>query len=169
MAMTTTLNERAYNVLKAFPEGLAHFEFIELLDGDLVNINASAVLSWFVTAGLAEKRGQRVNPKTGAPQSVYVPTGQSFRVRQQEKRLSSRGRKGPFEAEVKELRKWKADAIARFPELAVDPIVLRARNRVASILREEGNIEKALMVEKGLLDDGELMRVVISVMKEAEA
>lgn len=71
-------------------------------------------------------------------------------------------------AELEALRRWKNDAIARFPELGLDPVILAARQRVAAILREEGNPAKAALVERGELDAGETMRIVLSIMGDVK-
>lgn len=166
--------EAAFNVFSAFPEGLTRFEFVELLDTPEAKRNSSAQLSQFVKEGLAIKDGSRFNPATGQMSSVYMPTGAPFSERVLEARTSSRRRKRStldelknLRKEVEELRKWKCAAISRFPELAIDPIILAARKRVAAILRSEGCAAKAELIEAGDLDDGDTMRVVRALLEDA--
>ncbi len=162
-----TSHEAAFDAFSAFAGGLACFEFIELMDSKEDKRCASARLSQFVKEGLAERRGLRRNPGTGLDCVAYIPTGRRFSERILEDRDPRRKRRRPTTDELKTLRRWKADAIARFPELGVDPLILRARKQVASILRDEGSEAKAALVERGELDDGETMRIVLSIMRAA--
>lgn len=41
--------------------------------------------------------------------------------------------------EIETLKAWKADAIARYPDLAVDPLLLKARQIVAKTVRSKGD------------------------------
>lgn len=69
---------------------------------------------------------------------------------------------------VAELEQWKVDAIARFPDLAVDPIVIRARKIVAAELRatgEAGDCKFADEVMLGRRDSGLSMRLVIKMLE----
>lgn len=159
--------QKAFEIFSAFPEGLAVFEFVELMDDALDRRNASARLSQFVYEGLAQKAGHRINPRTGQNCTVYAATGKAFSERDMTPRHPARKRKRPTDSELIELRRWKHDAIARFPELGVDPIVLKARQQVAEILRKEGAEAKAALVERGELDDGETMRIVLSILRPA--
>lgn len=157
--------EAVFDVFKQFGDGLTSFELESLTEGVVPRPKASALLSLFVSSGLAEKRGTRNNPTTSGVMTVYAPTGRAFKDKEFHKRLSNRGRRGPFESEVKDLRAWKAAAILRFPELGVDPVILKARAQVAQIMQSEGNVVKAAMIARGDLDDSEMMRVVISLLK----
>lgn len=164
----TTATEKAFNILATFPDGLTCFELMEFLETEQEKRSASARLSQFVNEGLATREGVRHNPGTGLPGVVYKPTGVPYSQRQPEIRIRPRKRKRPTDTELVELRRWKADAIKRFPQLGVDPIVLTARDHVASILRSEGNEAKAALVDQGELDDGETMRIVLSVLRRRE-
>lgn len=64
---------------------------------------------------------------------------------------------------IKELKAWKANAIARYPDLDVDPIVLEARNIVASELDGSDSI-LADQVRRGLKDSILPMRVTIAAL-----
>lgn len=156
-------HEAAFEIFAAFPEGLTCYEFVELMENEADRTNASARLSQYVKEGLAVKEGHRVREATGQSSVVYVPTGRPFSERLIEWREPTRKRKKPTDSELVQLRKWKAAAIARFPELAVDPAILKARKRLADILRNEGNVIKANLVENGDLDDCEAMRIVLSL------
>lgn len=62
------------------------------------------------------------------------------------------------EARIKELEAWKADAIARFPELGVDPKLLAARRRLAEFYSEA---DRAAVLA-GEFDNSIAMRVLLA-------
>ena len=64
---------------------------------------------------------------------------------------------------VKELEAWKANAIARYPDLDVDPVVLDARKIVAAEL-DGSDSTLADQVRKGLKDNILPMRVTIAAL-----
>lgn len=160
-----TQSEQLFDVFKTFPEGLAVHELATLADGINPPPKASALISFFVDQGLAVKSGRKINPATGNNVTIYAPSGKNFADRVICSREPRRKRRGPFESEVKQLRAWKLAAIARFPELGIDPAIIKARTHVAKILRDEGNNAKAVMVELGELDGGEMMRAVADLFK----
>lgn len=88
-------------------------------------------------------------------------------------------RKAPSEAalhvQIKELKEqiaqleaWKAKAIAEYPNLAVEPVVLKARKLVAAELRASGDASLAHHVEVGDKDTTLMMRVAIKALEEVE-
>lgn len=66
--------------------------------------------------------------------------------------------------ENQSLLQWKADAIARYPDLAVDPVVLKARQMVAA---EIGDSDKASRdaVLAGQRDGTLQMRVAVKLLE----
>ena len=70
-------------------------------------------------------------------------------------------------AEVASLRQWKADAIARYPDLDVDPVVLEARRIVAD---EIGTSDPHLVqqVLDGRKDTILPMRVTINALNKGD-
>lgn len=72
-----------------------------------------------------------------------------------------------LKARVLELESWKFDAITRYPDLAADPIVLKARRLVSEEVRASGDGILADRVLAGDKDDGLLMRVTIKALEEA--
>ena len=72
-----------------------------------------------------------------------------------------------LKARVLELESWKFDAITRYPDLAADPIVLKARRLVADEVRASGDGILADRILAGDKDDGLLMRVTIKALEEA--
>jgi hypothetical protein len=72
-----------------------------------------------------------------------------------------------LKARVLELESWKFDAITRYPDLAADPIVLKARRLVSEEVRASGDGILADRILAGNKDDGLLMRVTIKALEEA--
>lgn len=70
--------------------------------------------------------------------------------------------------QIAQLEAWKAKAIAEYPNLAVEPIVLRARKLVAAELRASGDMALAHHVELGDKDTTLMMRVAIKALEEVE-
>lgn len=72
-------------------------------------------------------------------------------------------------SKIEALEKWKADAIARFPELGVDPLVLQARAIVAKILRANGDNTAASRVLSGDRDSTVALLATVDALAEAAA
>jgi hypothetical protein len=70
--------------------------------------------------------------------------------------------------QIKELSQWKIDALERYPDLAVAPIVLKARAIVAEEFRAAGDTHVADMVMRGRQDATLAMRVTIKALEEAQ-
>lgn len=69
-------------------------------------------------------------------------------------------------AQIAELEAWKQQAIARHPDLAVDPRILRARKIVANVLRKHNNDAHALSVERGEKDETPIMWATLEAMED---
>ena len=69
--------------------------------------------------------------------------------------------------QIAEMEQWKADALQRYPDLAVAPIVLRARKIVASELASS-DPALAEQVRRGQKDTSLMMRVTITALEEGE-
>ena len=159
-----TAHESTFNILACFPDGLTGFELIDLLETEPEKRSATSRLSQFVHEGLATKQGRRLCPKTGKSSVVYVPTGRSFADRI----VHPHGKRTAIaladQAELENLREWKANAIRLFPELGTAPEIIAARDAWAGALRSEGQETKARLVEGGDFDDCEHMRVILHVL-----
>ena len=159
-----TAHEKCFNVFRQFPEGLTGYEFTDILDEPGDKASATSRLSQYAKEGLAVKQGRRSCSRTNRHGAIYVPTGKAFA----ERIPCSHGVKikadEQIEAELQDLRAWKANAIKLFPELGTSPETLRARNVWAEALRSEGQIGKASIVDSGGLDDTEQMRVLLRVL-----
>ena len=67
-----------------------------------------------------------------------------------------------LEARITELEMWKMEAIERYPDLAVDPLTMRAREIVASKL----DAKQAAEVRAGRKDDCPIMLAVKEALSE---
>ena len=66
--------------------------------------------------------------------------------------------------ELEDLRRWKAEAITRYPDLAVDPIILKARNIVAEEM-DGVDDDYAAAVRAGKRDGVLAMRLVVKMLE----
>lgn len=74
-----------------------------------------------------------------------------------------------LEVEVVELRQWKADAIAKHPDLVpVDPLLLKARELATETLRAAALDVAADGTANGLHDEGVLVQAVLKALQEAQ-
>ncbi len=73
----------------------------------------------------------------------------------------------PLRKQIAELEAWKAEAIARYPDLAVPPLVKRARQLVAEMLRSSNDHGLAGQVVAGTKDGTMMMRVCVAALEES--
>lgn len=88
------------------------------------------------------------------PASVLTDAGLNARIEE-------------LKREVQELKAWKNDALERFPELAVPPLLLRARKFAADEARSSGDNQLATSIMCGHKDNTLLVRVALKVLEEA--
>lgn len=74
-----------------------------------------------------------------------------------------------LKAKVQELETWKEQAIERFPDLAVAPLLLKARKIVAEETRASGDGILANHIMAGHKDATMLVRVTLKALEEAYA
>lgn len=68
-------------------------------------------------------------------------------------------------SQIAELEAWKADAVARYPDLGVDAITLKARGIVAAELAVAGDVVAAELVRTGQRDTALPMRLMIRALE----
>jgi hypothetical protein len=71
-----------------------------------------------------------------------------------------------LKAQIAELEAWKEVAVTRYPDLAVPPIVLRARTLVAEEVAAGGDFTLADQIRRGLKDTTLMVRVAIKALEE---
>ena len=99
-----------------------------------------------------------VNPEGKPPESKREVTEPSLTALRAQSEL--------LVATITELAAWKDDAIRRYPDLAVDPTVLKARKLAAQEVRAGGDHTLADQIVQGRKDDTLLMRVTIKALEE---
>lgn len=67
--------------------------------------------------------------------------------------------------QISELEAWKKNALERHPDLAVDPVVLKAREIVAAELRASGDNTLADLVVSGAKDNTMLVKVTAKALE----
>jgi hypothetical protein len=67
--------------------------------------------------------------------------------------------------EIATLKAWQADAIARYPDLGVEPLLLKARQIVAKALREAGEHGAVDAVMNGSRDHSVAIRATITALE----
>ena len=90
--------------------------------------------------------------------------------RRKQKQPTDAGYKAQIEElkdKIAELEAWKQAAMSRFPDLAVSPIVLKARRLVADEVRAGGDTLLANQIIEGRKDDTMLVKVTIKALEEA--
>jgi len=69
-----------------------------------------------------------------------------------------------LERQLRELQAWKQEALARFPDLAVEPIIFRARAIAAQAAPEQIDA-----INKGHRDNSALIKAVVIALSEQAA
>jgi len=71
--------------------------------------------------------------------------------------------------EVRALKEWKAAAIARHPDLAIDPMILKARQIVAAkaLERDAKATHEAELILNGTRDNALVILAVVEALEEA--
>lgn len=124
-----------------------------------------------VPAPTPRKYRERRAVKTKLVQdTVPFPTANGTVVRTDfvpQSKASMRGRIRQLEDEVAALRTWKQEALLRYPDLAVDPLILKARKIVADLLNKQGDIPRAKSVTAGQQDTTLIVRATFEALQAA--
>lgn len=167
--MTRTMTAEIIEIIEAMP-GISSKQINELMPHvSIMKVSATLHSLYFQGKVLRERHKQpsgvgrdyytytmNPNPKPVAKErkdKPPVPTESALQVRVAE-----------LEAKLAELTQWKREAIARFPDLDVDPIVLQAREIVAADLEAHNDTTLAQAVRQGQKDGILPMRVTIAAL-----
>lgn len=133
---------------------------------ELVRANKLTISGLRPVPGKASVQTSRFNPDESSYRSVKTgktkkkklprPTEEGWKSRIQE-----------LESQVAELEAWKKDALSRYPALAVDPLVLRARE-IAARTYKASDPKHAQDIMVGKLDKTPIMMAVIAALEEGE-
>ena len=174
LAQANPLPVRIYDALAQFPEGLVGAEIRELFP-DEENPNAVySTLNVLKMTGNVKVIGKRISPASGRAASVYGVTGVPYtpgRVVSRKSPTSAglQARLNEALSRLQELEAWKVAAVARFPELGVDPLMIEARKRVASILSAGGDVSGAEQVRAGNRDATAIVKAVFTTLQDLAA
>jgi hypothetical protein len=119
------------------------------------------------------KKKESTSSKRGYPVSTFVLnpdyTPGSNVVQMKRKVPTEAGLKAQLDQAhklVAELQAWKASAIVRYPDLAVPPIMLKARKLVAAEVRAGGDRHLADEIMAGHKDATLMVRVTLKALEE---
>ncbi len=135
--------------------GITRAEVIDLMPHE-PKINIDRNLSYLTKNGRITRSAERPFKHYPPAHGVELPAPKVVPI------ASARIRE--LEATVADLQAWKAMALARFPDLAVEPIILQAR-RIAA----EAAPEHADQIAKGLKDSSPIIRAVVMALAEVAA
>lgn len=175
----TAVKQEVYEIVQAMP-GVTSGEVVELMP-HVKKQSVYAALNVAFTMGLMTRDGRPakwhwvegkpvppvrgIKPSSRPKWDVCVPNSVENSYTEAQILRSGEAVLGRTNAELIELRQWKADAIARYPDLAVDPLVLKARRIVAQTLRDSGDANMAEVVERGTMDHKPLMKVALAALE----
>jgi hypothetical protein len=166
----TTARQQVIEIIKEMP-GLTASEIRELLSDDQKCFTDSA-LNYYSSRG-ALTWTTKPNPRAGRKMvRAYslAPEG-TMPVQYKRRKKASATPAGEVETirllreEIAELKAWKAAAITRYPDLAVDPAVLRARKIVADIFAKMGDPREAEHARAGKLDERPIMLAALAALE----
>lgn len=173
------LVNRLYDAIGQFPEGLVSAECYDLFPEEAGDNKIHAALSAMARCGVLKRDGKRTSPKTGKLSFIYKVDGPLSKFSwvegtrpQSSKPPTDKGLKFRLDqalAKIEELAKWKEDAVARFPDLAVPPSIVTARAKVAAIYRADGDELKAAAIEAGKHDNTPILRAAASIIEDLAA
>lgn len=160
--------------IKAVPD-ISSPEIAHLLD--IAPSNVSARLSLLYRQGNLRREKKQVEGARKPPfayrwQQGFVPDQkpcQRHVNRAVEPSTGAATELAELRARLVELEAWQADAVDRFPELAVDKIVLEARRIVADEMRGREDKRGVEDVLKGRRDDSVLVRSVVAALERTAA
>lgn len=178
MGYTKTANPSARDqiieVLKAIPHSTTP-DMMQLLP-DLTPSNIYSTTHAMLKLGLIIKSGKaQIKCSNGLPRTINTyalnPDGRAPKPtpmkRKKPTNAGYEARIAAFQVQIAELEAWKADAIARFPDLAVPPVTIRARRLVAAEVRAGGDNALADQIIAGLKDTTLMVRVAVKALEDA--
>lgn len=98
----------------------------------------------------------------GSPKALSIPP---VTVRKQVEWAKAVAAEKEMYAELTELKAWKADAIARYPDLGVEPLILKARKIVANIYHAKMDTARKEDALKGRLDKTPIMEATVAALE----
>ena len=167
--------DEVLEIIRVMP-GLNAGQISELMP-HVKNQAVHSSLNWLYVSGKARRelgdKGKHGKPTyTWFVSETGKPLARQFKIVDRVPRVASDACVTTLKARIAELERWQANAIARFPDLGVDPIIYRARQIVAAELRatgDSGDRNMADAVQAGQRDTVLAMRLVIKMLEEKAA
>lgn len=151
-----SVNQKVVDAIRSIPE-MCRSEIIFLLS-DVSQKQVSNAISRMVHKGQLAVT-EKPNPAERGPRVVQAYT---WVGNQKAKRQPVTDPVVGLKARIAELEAWKADAIARFPDLATDPVVLEARKIAAAEFDTDPAMRDAILA--GRKDECAIMRAVTAAL-----
>lgn len=165
--MAQSLKEEIFEIVKTMPGSVAGD--IRQLTSKPTGNSVYSLLSALVQQGaLRTEEGPLVNNR---PVRIYfIGDGQppAFRRKPASPKQTASGEAATcaiLREEIAELKAWKEAAIRRYPDLAVDPLVLKARQIVSAIFADQGDAVQAAHALEGKLDKRPIMLATLSALE----
>lgn len=166
-----SIRSEVFEVVKAIP-GITSPEVGQLM----THVKQSAVdqaLSAGYIMGHLLREDKPCDPKPGGRSSLYsysvaervVPPVRAYK-RKTPTPAGVNATVSALKAELAELKTWKAQAIARYPDLLVSPEVLAARKLVAGVFKAKGDVHAAQEVLDGKRDNAVPVQAVLLALGE---
>lgn len=170
--MTRTTTEEALEIIREMP-GVTSGNIVELMPHANQQTVYSTLNAQYIRGNLTRVTGPSDGKGWVPYQWSIAPAGTKppVVVRKGKQKVSAPKPTGDapvlmFQTELEELRRWKAEAIARYPDLAVDPIILKARGIVAAEM-DGVDDDYAAAVRAGKRDGVLAMRLVVKMLEGA--
>lgn len=167
MPSSFSLQDEIKTLLKDEADGLSTQQIAEFFPDRPYNTISAAISTIYALGGYRRERvpgslayrywcDPSVPPAPPREIKLRVPTATGLQARLDE-----------ATAKIAELEEWKADAIKRFPDLAVPPLVITAREIVAKRLKANGDPNGAHDVLAGRRDHTPLVQATVDALEWA--
>lgn len=154
--MTRSMRDEVLEVVREMP-GLKSGQIVDLMP-HAKKQSVYAMLNKLMMQGIVVKNNGCFTMVVGDP----VPP---VRKRSSFAEVVSAATIDSLRAQVRELEAWKADALKRFPDLAVSELVRKARDIVADEVLVCGDTKSADDIRAGRRDTALPMRLVIKMLE----
>jgi len=168
-----SLTKRVFDVIAQFPEGIAAHEIKDLLPEDNVGNAIFGTISALKMGGKILTAAKRKNPVTDHWVAAYTinenwNAGAPIMRKPAPAPIGIQANLDAAKATIAELQAWKAAAIARYPDLAVEPALLEARKRAAAVFKTDGDHLKATAIMAGKHDSTAIVRALFDAITEMQ-
>lgn len=150
-------HEQVMEIMKTMP-GLRLTEIAQFVEFRRESV--SARLTQLKREGRVKHEDGKYYPGNGTPQLPAIPP--KLRIR---KSTKDNLRITELEEEILQLKAWQQSAIAKYPDLGVDPKILAARALAIEYYRRLNDSHKIADIKAGKLDETPLIQVALMAME----